>query len=99
MRTCSMNAPATQRALVLISSRYSSMLTFFPRTLSHKVSTAPCTMRPGDPRTAQTTASTAVLTVIQCRNPTATPRARKWFCDFRWRFVSCLLKAGGGRCK
>lgn len=68
--------------LRLIFSRYSSMPTFFPRTLSHKVSTALCTMRPGHPRTAQTTASTADLTAIPCRNPTATPRARKCLSAF-----------------
>lgn len=61
----------------LIFSRYSSMPTFSLRTLSHKVSTAPCTIRPGDHRTAPTTASTAGLTVIPYRNPTATRRARK----------------------
>lgn len=66
-----------QLVLVLIFSRYSSMPTFYLRTLSHKVSTAPCTMRPGILRTAQITASTATLTVIPCRNPTATPRARR----------------------
>ena len=53
------------------------MSTFSLRTLSHKVSIVPCTMRPGDPRTAQTTASPVGLTVIPCQNPTATPRARK----------------------
>ena len=59
--------------LILIFSRYSSMPMSFLRTLSHRVSTAPCTMRHGIPRTAQTTASTVGLTVIPCRNPTATP--------------------------
>ena len=63
---------------VLIFSRYSSMPTSFPRMLSHKASTAPCITKPGDPRTETTTASIAGLTVIPCRNPTATPRARKW---------------------
>lgn len=59
--------------LILIFSRYSSMPMSCLRTLSHRVSTAPCTMRHGIPRTAQTTASTVGLTVIPCRNPTATP--------------------------
>ena len=71
------NALFIQIVLVLTFFRCSSMPTFFLRTLSHKVFTALCTMRPGDPRTAPTTASTAGLTVIPCRSPTATPRARK----------------------
>ena len=62
---------------VLIFRRFSSTPMFFLRTQSHKASTVPCTMRPGDPRTVQTTASTVDLTVIPCQNPTATPRARK----------------------
>ena len=76
-----LNAPVLQacstRFVILILCRYFSMPTFFPRTQSHKVSTAPCTIRPGVPRTAQTMVNTVVLTVIPCQNPTATPRARK----------------------
>lgn len=62
---------------VLIFCRSSSTSMFFLRMQSHKVSTVPCTVRPGDPRTVQTTASTVDLTVTPCQNPTATPRARK----------------------
>ena len=63
--------------VMLILRRYSSTPTFSPRTQSHKVSTAPCTTRPGVPRTAQTMVNTVDLTVIPCQNPTATPRTRK----------------------
>ena len=63
--------------VILILHRYSSTPTFSPRTQSHKVSIAPCTIRPGAPRTAQTMVNTVDLTVILCQNPTATPRTRK----------------------
>ena len=63
--------------VILILRRYSSTPTFSPRTQSHKVSTAPCTIRPGAPRTAQTMVNTVDLTVIPCQNLTATPRTRK----------------------
>ena len=93
------NALCIRFVLVLTFSRCFSMPTFSLRTLFHKVSTAPCTMRPGALRTVQTTASTADLTVIPCRNLTAIPRARKSLCDFRWRFFHFHAKSFGGRCK
>ena len=71
------NALVIQGHLVLTFFRYSSMLTFFLKTLFHKVSTAPCTIKPGTLRTAQTMASTAGLTVTPCQSPTAILTARK----------------------
>ena len=75
------NAPVSKTcstdSVILTLPRYSSTPTFSPRTQSHKVSTAPCTIRPGAPRTAQTMVNTVDLTVIQCQNLTATPRTRK----------------------
>ena len=71
-----------QCGLSLTMPRYSSTPTCFRRTVSRRVSTAPCTTRPGDPRTAITMASTARSLTVQLiatpyRIPTATPRARK----------------------
>ena len=63
--------------VILILHRYSSTPTFSPRMQSHKVYTAPCIIRPGDPLTAQTMVNTVDLTVIPCQNPTATLRTRK----------------------
>ena len=75
------NAPVSKTCstdfIILILRRYSSTPTFSPRTQSHKVSTAPCTIRPGTPRMAQTMVNTVDLTVIPCQNLTATPRTRK----------------------
>ena len=63
--------------VILILHRYSLTPTFSPRTQSHRVYTALCTIKPGGLRTAQTMVNTADLTVIPCQNPTATPRTRK----------------------
>ena len=63
--------------VILILRRFSSTPTFSPRTQSHRVSTVPCTIRPGALRTAQTMVNTVDLTVIPCQNLTATLRTRK----------------------
>ena len=52
------------------------MRTSFPRTVSRKVSTAQCIIRPGIPHTVQITASTADLIVTPCQNPIVTARRK-----------------------
>ena len=56
--------------------RCSSMPTSFPRTQSHKVFTAPCTIKPGIPHTVRITASIVDLIVTPCPNPTATVKRK-----------------------
>lgn len=52
------------------------MPTFFPRTLSHKVSTALCTIRPGIAHMVQIMASIADPIAIPCQSHIATPRRK-----------------------